>query len=57
MEVEAGQVALNAGDASLWHLFWQATPLVKFVMVGLISASVICWATAIIELPVANARP
>ena len=32
MEVEAGQVALNAGDASLWHLFWQASPLVKVAM-------------------------
>ena len=54
MEVEAGQVALNAGDASLWHLFWQATPLVKFVMVGLISASVICWAIVIEKILVIN---
>src|SRR4029450_649540 len=54
MEVEAGQVALNAGDASLWHLFWQATPLVKVVMVGLITASVICWAIVIEKVLVIN---
>ena len=54
MEVETGQVALNAGDASLWHLFWQASPLVKFVMVGLISASVICWAIVIEKILVIN---
>ena len=54
MEVETGQVALNAGDASLWHLFWQASPLVKFVMVGLISASVICWGIVIEKIVVIN---
>src|SRR5262245_65977659 len=54
MEVEAGQVALNAGDASLWHLFWQASPLVKVVMVGLIAASVICWAIVIEKVLVIN---
>ena len=54
MEVEAGQVALNAGDASLWHLFWQASPLVQVVMVGLIAASVICWAIVIEKVLVIN---
>ena len=52
--VEAGQVALNAGDASLWHLFWQASPLVQVVMVGLIAASVICWAIVIEKVLVIN---
>jgi len=33
-----------AHDLSMWSLFWQAHIVVKLVMVGLIAASVWCWA-------------
>ena len=33
-----------AHDMSLWGLFWQAHIVVKLVMLGLVSASVWCWA-------------
>ncbi|HEX2554173.1 MAG TPA: protein TolQ [Microvirga sp.] len=38
---DAGQIA---HDMSLWSLFWQAHIVVKLVMLGLIGASVWCWA-------------
>ncbi|MDQ4135729.1 MAG: protein TolQ [Pseudomonadota bacterium] len=38
---DAGQIA---HDMSLWSLFWQAHIVVKFVMLGLLVASVWCWA-------------
>jgi biopolymer transport protein TolQ len=37
-------IAQNAGDLSLYHLFWQAGWVVKLVMLGLGLASVWCWA-------------
>ena len=39
----AGTVAPHA-DLSIWALFWQADLIVKSVMVGLLAASVWCWA-------------
>jgi biopolymer transport protein TolQ len=36
-----------ATDLSLWALFWQAHMVVKLVMIGLILASVWCWAIII----------
>ena len=41
-----GQIAhaVSAQDFSLWGMFWQATLVVKLVMLGLIAASVVCWA-------------
>ena len=41
---DAGQAAQIAHDMSLWSLFWQAHIVVKIVMLGLLSASVWCWA-------------
>jgi biopolymer transport protein TolQ len=38
-----GTVAPHA-DLSIWALFWQADLIVKTVMVGLLAASVWCWA-------------
>jgi biopolymer transport protein TolQ len=38
-----GTVAPHA-DLSIWALFWQADLIVKSVMVGLLAASVWCWA-------------
>ena len=38
---DAAQVA---HDMSLWGLFWQAHIVVKLVMIGLIAASIWCWA-------------
>ena len=38
---DAGQIA---HDMSLWSLFWQAHIVVKLVMLGLLGASVWCWA-------------
>ncbi len=44
--VELAQSALAAPSASLslFSLFWQAHLVVKLVMIGLIAASVWCWA-------------
>ncbi len=39
--------ALPAHDFSIWGLFWSAHPVVKLVMMGLIGASVWCWAIII----------
>ncbi|MGL4495446.1 MAG: protein TolQ, partial [Beijerinckiaceae bacterium] len=36
-----------ASDLSLWALFWQAHFVVKLVMLGLLAASVWCWAIII----------
>jgi biopolymer transport protein TolQ len=43
---DVAQAALPAmsHDLSLWSLFWQAHVVVKLVMVGLLAASVWCWA-------------
>ena len=41
---DAAQALPAAHDFSLWSLFWQAHIVVKLVMVGLIGASVWCWA-------------
>jgi biopolymer transport protein TolQ len=39
------QSALSgAPDVTLWNLFWQAHLVVKLVMLGLVAASVWCWA-------------
>jgi biopolymer transport protein TolQ len=38
-----GTVAPHA-DLSIWALFWQADIIVKAVMIGLLAASVWCWA-------------
>ena len=35
---------MQAGGFSLLELFWQAHPVVKFVMIGLLLASVWAWA-------------
>jgi biopolymer transport protein TolQ len=43
MDVEAAQLAAQA-DYSMLGLFMQATLVVKLVMVGLLIASVLCWA-------------
>ncbi|MET0606322.1 MAG: protein TolQ, partial [Beijerinckiaceae bacterium] len=36
-------VDVVSSDLSLWGLFWQAHPVVKLVMIGLIAASIWCW--------------
>ena len=41
---DAMQATQAASDFSLWALFWSAHPVVKLVMVGLLGASVWCWA-------------
>jgi len=39
------QTALSGTpDVTLWNLFWQAHVVVKLVMLGLVAASVWCWA-------------
>ena len=40
-------VAPIVHDMSLWTLFWQAHFVVKLVIVGLMVASVWCWAIII----------
>ncbi|MDQ0313961.1 protein TolQ [Amorphus orientalis] len=42
--VAGAELAAQAGDFSLLGLFWEAHIVVKLVMLGLISASVWCWA-------------
>jgi biopolymer transport protein TolQ len=44
---DVAQAAPIVHDMSFWGLFWQAHILVKLVMVGLIAASVWCWAIII----------
>jgi biopolymer transport protein TolQ len=44
MEVEVAQGVAQQGNFGLLHLFWQATLVVKLVMIGLVLASVWCWA-------------
>src|SRR3712207_4870056 len=41
---DVAQAAPIAHDLSLWSLFWQAHLVVKLVMLGLLAASVWCWA-------------
>ena len=41
---DAVQATQAAHDMSLWGLFWQAHIVVKLVMLGLLAASVWCWA-------------
>lgn len=41
---DVAQAAPIAHDMSLWGLFWQAHFVVKLVMLGLLVASVWCWA-------------
>jgi len=41
---EIASTALAASDVSLWALFWQAHWVVKLVMLGLLGASIWCWA-------------
>ena len=45
-EIASGAVAA-AGEVSLWGMFWQAHLVVKIVMLGLLGASVWCWAIII----------
>ena len=40
----AVELAAPTSSISLFSLFWQAHPIVKLVMIGLIAASVWCWA-------------
>jgi len=47
MEVQVGEVATQAEQFGLLHLFWIASPVVKIVMIGLVIASVVCWAIVI----------
>ena len=44
MEVQVGEVAAQAEQFGLLHLFWIASPVVKIVMIGLVLASIVCWA-------------
>ncbi len=38
------QVAANAAEITIWTMFWGAHIVVKAVMIGLLAASVWCWA-------------
>jgi biopolymer transport protein TolQ len=44
MDVEIAQGLAQPGNFGLVHLFWQAHIVVKIVMLGLVLASVWCWA-------------
>jgi biopolymer transport protein TolQ len=44
---DIAQAAPVAHDMSVWGLFWQAHIVVKLVMVGLLGASIWCWAIII----------
>ena len=57
MGTEVGQLAVQDGGQSLWALFTQAHIVVKIVMLGLIGASIGCWAIAIEKfVTIARAR-
>ena len=47
MDVDISQVAGAQSDFTLMALFWQAHLVVKIVMIGLVVASVVCWAIII----------
>ena len=42
-DIVATGVSAISGDITLWGMFWQAAFVVKFVMLGLLAASVWCW--------------
>jgi biopolymer transport protein TolQ len=44
MDVEVAQGVAQQGNFGLIHLFWQAHIVVKLVMLGLVFASIWCWA-------------
>ena len=44
MEVNVGEIGAQADQFGLLHLFWIASPVVKIVMIGLVVASILCWA-------------
>lgn len=46
-EVAQSVLPLTSADLSIWGLFWSAHVVVKFVMVGLVTASVWVWAIVI----------
>jgi len=43
-EIAASPLAAPAADITIWSMFWGAHIVVKAVMVGLLAASVWCWA-------------
>ena len=45
--MDAVGTATAHADLSIWALFWQADLVVKTVMIGLLAASVWCWAIKI----------
>ncbi|WP_102958532.1 protein TolQ [Mangrovicella endophytica] len=47
MEVVQDSLAAHSASVSLWDLFWQASFIVKLVMMGLLIASVWTWAIII----------
>lgn len=49
-DVAQGALAAPHVDVSMWALFWQAHVVVKLVMIGLVVASVWCWAIIIDKL-------
>ena len=46
-EIAASPLAAPAADITIWSMFWGAHIVVKIVMVGLLAASVWCWAIII----------
>jgi biopolymer transport protein TolQ len=46
----AGQIASNAAEITIWTMFWGAHVVVKAVMIGLLVASVWCWAIIVDKL-------
>ncbi len=49
-EIAASPLAAPAADITIWSMFWGAHIVVKIVMVGLLAASVWCWAIIIEKL-------
>ncbi|NNJ76887.1 MAG: protein TolQ [Anderseniella sp.] len=43
MEVNVGDLAAQTDQFGLFNLFLIASPVVKFVMIGLVLASILCW--------------
>jgi biopolymer transport protein TolQ len=46
-EIAASSLAAPAADITIWSMFWGAHIVVKLVMIGLLLASVWCWAIII----------
>ena len=54
VELTQNALAAPAVEVSVWALFWQASFIVKAVMLGLLAASIWCWAIIVDKIVAYN---